>query len=46
LDQILAEETKLDVPGLVSSCLSRLVPEKFKADGPAAPLPSSPGTAA
>src|SRR5713101_271607 len=46
LDQILAEETKLDVPGLVSSCLSRLVSEKFKADGPAAQIPSSPGTAA
>src|SRR3989454_12033030 len=46
LDQILAEETKLDVPGLVSSCLSRLVAEKFKANGPAAQLPSSPGAAA
>ena len=46
LDQILAEETKLDVPGLVSSCLSRLVSEKFKANGPAAQLPSSPGAAA
>src|SRR2546422_521070 len=42
----LAEETKLDVPGLVSSCLSRLVAEKFKANGPAAQLPSSPGAAA
>src|SRR3989441_10154241 len=39
LDQILAEETKLDVPGLVSSCLSKLAPEKFKANGPPAPLP-------
>src|SRR2546421_5934415 len=39
LDQILTEETKLDVPGLVSSCLSRLVAEKFKANGPAAQLP-------
>src|SRR5438132_5381564 len=46
LDQILTEETKLDVPGLVSSCLSRLVSEKFKANGPAAQLPSSPGAAA
>src|SRR2546425_13356617 len=46
LDQILAEETKLDVPGLVSSCLSRLVSEKFKANGPAAQRPSSPGAAA
>src|SRR6266704_1512756 len=46
LDQILAEERKLDVPGLISSCLTRLVSEKFKADGPAAQLPSSPGTAA
>src|SRR2546429_799882 len=39
LDQILAEETKLDLPGLVSSCLSKLVSEKFKANGPPAPLP-------
>src|SRR5438132_14413932 len=46
LDQILAEEAKLDGPGRVSSCLSRLLPEKFKADGPAAPLPSRPATAA
>src|SRR5207245_7600773 len=46
LDQILAEETKLDVPGLVSSCLSRLVSQKFKADGPAGQIPSNPGTAA
>src|SRR2546426_2842324 len=46
LDQILAEETKLDLPGLVMSCLSKLVSEKFKADGPAAQIPSNPGTAA
>src|SRR2546425_2974292 len=39
LDQILAEETKLDLSGLVSSCLSKLAPEKFKANGPPAPLP-------
>ena len=39
LDQILAEETKLDLSGLVSSCLSKLVSEKFKANGPPAPLP-------
>jgi len=39
LDQILAEETKLDMSGLVSSCLSKLAPEKFKANGPPAPLP-------
>src|SRR3989449_1621766 len=44
LDQILAEETKLDLPGLVSSCLSKLASEKFKANGPPAPL--SPRTAA
>src|SRR2546430_6562672 len=44
LDQILAEETKLDLPELVSSCLSKLVSEKFKANGPPAPL--SPRTAA
>jgi len=46
LDQILTEETKLDLPGLVSSCLSRLVSEKFKSNGPAARVPSSPGTLA
>src|SRR2546425_3402157 len=39
LDQILAEETKLDLPRLVSSCLARLAAEKFKANGPPAPLP-------
>src|SRR5213593_1300884 len=39
LDQILAEETKLDLSGLVSSCLSKLSPEKFKTNGPPAPLP-------
>src|SRR5438309_353098 len=39
LDQILAEETKLDLPELVSSCLSKLASEKFKANGPPAPLP-------
>src|SRR5207244_11193579 len=44
LDQILAEETKLDLSGLVSSCLSKLSPEKFKTNGPPARVPSSPGT--
>jgi len=44
LDQILAEETKLDLPGLVSSCLSNLAAERFKVNGPAAQLSSSPGT--
>src|SRR5712691_2643641 len=39
LDQILVEETKLDLPQLVSSCLSKLASEKFKANGPPAPLP-------
>src|SRR5436309_14365066 len=39
LDQILAEETKLDPPGLVSACLSKLGPEKFQANGPPARLP-------
>ncbi len=29
LDQILAEETKLDIDALVASCLSRAAPEKF-----------------
>lgn len=46
LDQILAEETKLDLHGLVASCLSGLAAEKFKANGPAAQVSSSPGTAA
>ncbi len=44
LGQILAEETKLDLQGLVSSCLSSLAAEKIKANAPAAPLSSSPGT--
>src|SRR5437879_4272422 len=38
LDQILTEETKMDLPGLVSSCLSKLVSDKFKASDQPAPL--------
>jgi thiamine biosynthesis protein ThiI len=40
LEQILAEETKLDIDGLVASCLSGVVPEKFKGDRP--PLREAP----
>ena len=32
LEQILEEETKLDIDGLVSGCLRGVVPEKFKGD--------------
>jgi len=32
LAQILEEETKLDIDGLVSSCLSGVMPEKFKGE--------------
>lgn len=44
LDQILAEETKLDLQGLMASCLSNLAAEKFKANGPAVQLSANPGT--
>lgn len=41
LDQILEEETKLDIDALVASCLSRSAPEKFMGERP--PLrPASP----
>ena len=40
LDQILEEETKLDIDGLVASCLSGVAPEKFKGEG--SPVPEAP----
>lgn len=46
LDQILAEETKLDAERLVTSCLAGVESEKFKRNGPAGRLSSSPETAA
>lgn len=46
LDQILAEETKLDAERLVASCLAGVESERFKRNGPAARLPSSPETSA
>ncbi len=42
IDQILAEEAKLDLDRLVSACLAGVEPEKFKRDDPAGRLPSSP----
>jgi thiamine biosynthesis protein ThiI len=42
LDQILAEETKIDPDRLSASCLAGLAAEKFKVDGPAVPVPSRP----
>jgi thiamine biosynthesis protein ThiI len=42
LDQILAEETKIDPDRLTASCLEGLAAEKFKMDGPAVPVPSRP----
>ncbi len=35
IDQILEEETKLDIDALVASCLSNVLPEKFKGERPA-----------
>ncbi len=46
LDQILAEEAKIDSDRLVASCLAGVVAENFKRDGPAVPVPSSPETTA
>src|SRR2546422_7838485 len=39
LDQILAEVTKLDMSGLVSSCLSKVAPQNVEANGPPVPHP-------
>jgi tRNA uracil 4-sulfurtransferase len=46
LDQILAEEMKVDPERLSASCLAGVEAEKFKADGPARSVPSSPETTA
>ena len=46
LDQILGEEAKLDPDGLVASCLSGVVAEKFKRDGSARRVPAGLRTAA
>ncbi|MCI4371853.1 MAG: hypothetical protein L3J78_04315 [Thermoplasmata archaeon] len=42
LDQILAEETKIDVERLVRSCLDGVVAERFKGNGRAGTYPSNP----
>ncbi len=42
LEQILEEETKLDIPGLVASCLEHAVRENFK--GHRAPVTSPPAS--
>src|SRR5712691_3426619 len=46
LDQILAEEAKIDSEGLVASCLSGVEAEKFKRDGSARRVPAGLRTAA
>lgn len=46
LNQILAEEAKIDVERLVASCLAGVEAEKFKTTGFRGPVPSSPETAA
>ncbi len=40
IEQILEEETKLDIEGLVAACLRNLAPEKFK--GERTPVPGTP----
>jgi len=42
LDQILAEEAKVDSERLTASCLAGVAAEKLKGDGPAVPISSSP----
>ena len=42
LDQILAEEAKIDSERLIASCLAGVAAEKLKGDGPAVPISSSP----
>ncbi|HYM39273.1 MAG TPA: hypothetical protein VEY12_03885 [Thermoplasmata archaeon] len=41
LEQILAEETKLDIDGLVAACLAHVAPERFKGERP--PVPEALG---
>jgi len=45
LDQILAEEAKIDSERLIASCLAGVAAEKLKGDGSAVPVPSSPRSA-
>jgi len=42
LDQILAEEAKIDSERLTTSCLAGVAAEKLKGDGSAVPVPPSP----
>jgi len=45
IEQILEEETKLDIDGLVSACLRSVAPEKFKGErtpGSRTPVPEAP----
>ena len=42
LDQILAEEAKVDSERLTTACLAGVAAEKLKGDGPAVPISSSP----
>src|SRR3989442_8828232 len=46
LDQILGQEAKLDLDRLVASSLRGVVPERFKADGPARRVPTGLRSAA
>ncbi len=46
LDQILAEEAKIDLDRLSAGCLAGVAAERFKGDGPTVPVPSSPESAA
>jgi len=45
LDQILAEEAKIDSERLTTSCLAGVAAEKLKGDGSAVPVPPSPRSA-
>ncbi len=45
LDQILAEEAKVDSERLTASCLAGVAAEKLKGDGSAVPVPPSPRSA-
>ena len=44
LDQILAEEAKIDSERLTTSCLPGVAAENLKGDGSAVPVPPSPGS--